>query len=102
MEKTHKISVRLTEKEAKKLEELISQSNMRKSAFIRKALFNTTVVPTDDLMKIGSQLGKIGGNINQMSKMINHSLLDLEELNKIKENHDLVTQELLKALRRLR
>lgn len=74
----HRLEIRLTEDEHGRLEETTEELGIDKSELVRKLLFrgeDTLMVTNRDFRlatdRIGTELGKIGSNVNQFARYVN-------------------------------
>ena len=65
------LTVRLTEKEKRKITEQAQKANMSLTDFIVAATNNMLIVVPEDLKPAVSEMKKMGNNINQITRRIN-------------------------------
>ncbi len=84
------VTIRLTEKELKNLNEKIAKSKMSKQKFFEKLIDEKEILVIEDLPKLILELNRIGINLNQLTKKVN-SEEKLGVFKKIDLNKDLKT-----------
>ena len=83
MQKNQKINIRVTENEKKKIEEKAKRCNMTISKFMISSCLKDKIVIVNELDKVGTELRRIGNNINQLTRLANEKIttvIDLKEL----------------------
>ena len=83
MFKDKKINIRLTEKEKSIIESKAKKLNMTITKFIISSCLKDNIVIVNGLDKVGTELRRIGNNINQLTRLANEkiiTIIDLKEL----------------------
>ena len=83
MFKDKKINIRLTEKEKSIIEVKAKKLNMTITKFIISSCLKDKIVIVNGLDKVGTELRRIGNNINQLTRLANEKIItviDLKEL----------------------
>lgn len=83
MPKDKKINIRLTEKEKSIIEAKAKKLNMTITKFIISSCLKDKIVIVNGLDKVGTELRRIGNNINQLTRLANEKIItviDLKEL----------------------
>ena len=83
MTKDKKINIRLTEKEKSIIEVKAKKLNMTLTKFIVSSCLKDKIVIVNGLDKVGTELRRIGNNINQLTRLANEKIItviDLKEL----------------------
>lgn len=83
MPKDKKINIRLSEKEKNIIEVKAKKLNMTITKFIISSCLKDKIVIVNELDKVGTELRRIGNNINQLTRLANEkiiTLIDLKEL----------------------
>ena len=83
MPKDKKINIRLTEKEKNIIELKAKKLNMTITKFIISSCLKDKIVIVNGLDKVGTELRRIGNNINQLTRLANEKIItviDLKEL----------------------
>lgn len=83
MPKDKKINIRLTEKEKSIIEVKAKKLNMTITKFIISSCLKDNIVIVNGLDKVGTELRRIGNNINQLTRLANEKIItviDLKEL----------------------
>ena len=72
-EKTHMVSVRLTDAERRKLSQICAVSGLPVSAVLRQLISGVTIRqrPPKELHDLYAEINRIGTNINQIAKVAN-------------------------------
>ena len=98
MPKDKKINIRLSEKEKNIIEVKAKKLNMTITKFIISSCLKDKIVIVNELDKVGTELRRIGNNINQLTRLANSRIItcvDLEgtkkELQKIWQSLNLLT-----------
>lgn len=83
MPKDKKINIRLSEKEKHIIEVKAKKLNMTITKFIISSCLKDKIVIVNELDKVGTELRRIGNNINQLTRLANEKIItviDLKEL----------------------
>lgn len=83
MPKDKKINIRLSEKEKSIIEVKAKKLNMTITKFIISSCLKDKIVIVNGLNKVGTELRRIGNNINQLTRLANEKIItviDLKEL----------------------
>lgn len=83
MPKDKKINIRLSEKEKNIIEVKAKKMNMTITKFIISSCLKDKIVIVNELDKVGTELRRIGNNINQLTRLANEKIItviDLKEL----------------------
>ena len=83
MPKDKKINIRLSEKEKSIIEVKAKKLNMTITKFIISSCLKDKIVIVNGLDKVGTELRRIGNNINQLTRLANEkiiTIIDLKEL----------------------
>ena len=83
MPKDKKINIRLSEKEKSIIEVKAKKLNMTITKFIISSCLKDKIVIVNGLDKVGTELRRIGNNINQLTRPANEKIItviDLKEL----------------------
>lgn len=83
MPKDKKINIRLSEKEKNIIEVKAKKLNMTITKFIISSCLKDKIVIVNELDKVGTELRRIGNNINQLTILANEKIttvIDLKEL----------------------
>lgn len=83
MPKDKKINIRLSEKEKNIIEVKAKKLNMTITKFIISSCLKDKIVIVNELDKVGTELRRIGNNINQLTRLANEKIItviDLKEL----------------------
>ena len=83
MPKDKKINLRLSEKEKNIIEVKAKKLNMTITKFIISSCLKDKIVIVNELDKVGTELRRIGNNINQLTRLANEKIItviDLKEL----------------------
>lgn len=83
MPKDKKINIRLSEKEKNIIEVKAKKLNMTIIKFIISSCLKDKIVIVNELDKVGTELRRIGNNINQLTRLANEKIItviDLKEL----------------------
>lgn len=83
MPKDKKINIRLSEKEKSIIEVKAKKLNMTITKFIISSCLKDKIVIVNGLDKVGTELRRIGNNINQLTRLANEKIItviDLKEL----------------------
>lgn len=83
MPKDKKINIRLSEKEKNIIEVKAKKLNMAITKFIISSCLKDKIVIVNELDKVGTELRRIGNNINQLTRLANEKIItviDLKEL----------------------
>lgn len=83
MPKDKKINIRLSEKEKSIIEVKAKKLNMTITKFIISSCLKDNIVIVNGLDKVGTELRRIGNNINQLTRLANEKIItviDLKEL----------------------
>ena len=83
MPKDKKINIRLKEKEKSIIEVKAKKLNMTLTKFIVSSCLKDKIVIVNGLDKVGTELRRIGNNINQLTRLANEKIItviDLKEL----------------------
>ena len=83
MPKDKKINKRLSEKEKNIIEVKAKKMNMTITKFIISSCLKDKIVIVNELDKVGTELRRIGNNINQLTRLANEKIItviDLKEL----------------------
>ena len=98
MPKDKKINIRLSEKEKNIIEVKAKKLNMTITKFIISSCLKDKIVIVNELDKVGTELRRIGNNINQLTRLANSRIItcvDLEgtkkELQKLWQSLNLLT-----------
>ena len=80
-EKTHMISVRLTDAERRKLSQLCAVSGLPVSAAVREMIGGVTIRqrPPQELHDLYVEINHIGNNINQIARSVNAGIARPED-----------------------
>jgi len=90
------VKVAFTKKEFQQLEKLLTESVAQSySAYIRKTVLTKTPPVTKELAAVHGQLGRIGGNINQIARVTNQNeALDMETYKRFQQELEHLKSEL--------
>ena len=83
MPKDKKINIRLSEKEKNIIEVKAKKLIMTITKFIISSCLKDKIVIVNELDKVGTELRRIGNNINQLTRLANEKIItviDLKEL----------------------
>ena len=83
MPKDKKINIRLSEKEKNIIEVKAKKLNMTITKFIISSCLKDKIVIVNELDTVGTELRRIGNNINQLTRLANEKIItviDLKEL----------------------
>ncbi len=83
MPKDKKINIRLSEKEKNIIKVKAKKLNMTITKFIISSCLKDKIVIVNELDKVGTELRRIGNNINQLTRLANEKIItviDLKEL----------------------
>ena len=89
MPKDKKINIRLSEKEKSIIEVKAKKLNMTITKFIISSCLKDKIVIVNGLDKVGTELRRIGNNINQLTRVANEKIItviDFKEL-RMEMNH---------------
>lgn len=97
------MSIRVSERERRQIEEKAVDTGMTPSAYIRTMLLESGNVDTtihDDRQKLLHELSEIGNNINQIARMANTNVFILKsDVQDVKEQLRQIQQLLLQYIR---
>jgi len=80
VKKTRSINVHLSELDYELIKKKAEKVNLPMSEFLRQTCFKTHIsVPDTNLVRILSELSKIGANLNQLTKKVNANGINLSE-----------------------
>lgn len=85
-EKTHMISVRLTDAERRKLSQICAVSGLPVSAAIREMIggVNIRQRPPGELHELYLEINRIGTNINQIARKANAGFVTKDDMKELK------------------
>lgn len=85
-EKTHMISVRLTDAERRKLSQICAVSGLPVSAAIREMIGGVTIHqrPPGELHELYLEINRIGTNINQIARKANAGFVTKDDMKELK------------------
>lgn len=69
--RTRQIVIRLTDEEFARIKKKVAASGMRQQEYLLRAILNQRIVSTDGLKELVPQLKRIGGNLNQLTRLAN-------------------------------
>ena len=98
------LTVRLTEKEKRKITEQAQKANMSLTDFIVSATNNVLIVAPEDLKPAVSEMKKMGNNINQIARKINSGVVrsyNFHEMIKKQDEIIVLLQEIADANREI-
>lgn len=67
----NRVVIRLSDEEYTEFQQWAASAGMSYQEYGRRALLNQTITNTDAIKELVPQLGKIGGNLNQIAKALN-------------------------------
>ena len=97
MLKDKKINIRLSEKEKNIIEVKAKKLNMTITKFIISSCLKDKIVIVNELDKVGTELRRIGNNINQLTRLANEKIITVIDLKELRMEVNNVWQ-LLKQL----
>lgn len=97
MPKGKKINIRLSEKEKNIIEVKAKKLNMTITKFIISSCLKDKIVIVNELDKVGTELRRIGNNINQLTRLANEKIITVIDLKELRMEVNNVWQ-LLKQL----
>lgn len=97
MPKDKKINIRLSEKEKNIIEVKAKKLNMTITKFIISSCLKDKIVIVNELDKVGTELRRIGNNINQLKRLANKKIITVIDLKELRMEVNNVWQ-LLKQL----
>ena len=97
MPKDKKINIRLSEKEKNIIEVKAKKLNMTITKFIISSCLKDKIVIVNELDKVGTELRRIGNNINQLTRLANKKIITVIDLKELRMEENNVWQ-LLKQL----
>ena len=97
MPKDKKINIRLSEKEKIIIEVKAKKLNMTITKFIISSCLKDKIVIVNELDKVGTELRRIGNNINQLTRLANKKIITVIDLKELRMEVNNVWQ-LLKQL----
>ena len=97
MPKDKKINIRLSEKEKNIIEVKAKKLNMTITKFIISSCLKDKIVIVNELDKVGTELRRIGNNINQLTRLANKKIITVIDLKELRMEVNNVWQ-LLKQL----
>ena len=97
MPKDKKINIRLTEKEKSIIEVKAKKLNMTITKFIISSCLKDKIVIVNGLDKVGTELRRIGNNINQLTRLANEKIITVINLKELRMEVNNIWQ-LLKQL----
>lgn len=97
MPKDKKINIRLSEKEKNIIEVKAKKLNMTITKFIISSCLKDKIVIVNELDKVGTELRRIGNNINQLTRLANEKIITVIDLKELRMEVNNVWQ-LLKQL----
>ena len=83
--KNKHFNFRVNEKEYNKIKSKIEKSKLNTSEYLLRTAMNKEIVDVDGLEEIIMQLGKIGNNINQLTKLCNQVRITNINLENVKK-----------------
>ena len=83
--KNRHFNFRVNEKEYNKIKSKIEKSKLNTSEYLLRTAMNKDIVDVDGLEEIIMQLGKIGNNINQLTKLCNQVRITNINLENVKK-----------------
>lgn len=98
MNRTQRITFRVTEYEEKLIIARADKTRMTKSNFIRSAVLNKPIVAIDGLPEFSTQLKRIGNNVNQLTVLLRMNRIETVNLQGIKEELQSITKSVASAL----
>ena len=97
MPKDKKINIRLSEKEKNIIEVKAKKLNMTITKFIISSCLKDKIVIVNELDKVGTELRRIGNNINQLTRLANEKIITVVDLKELRMEVNNIWQ-LLKQL----
>ena len=97
MPKDKKINIRLSEIEKNIIEVKAKKLNMTITKFIISSCLKDKIVIVNELDKVGTELRRIGNNINQLTRLANEKIITVIDLKELRMEVNNVWQ-LLKQL----
>ena len=97
MPKDKKINIRLSEKEKNIIEVKAKKLNMTITKFIISSCLKDKIVIVNELDKVGTELRRVGNNINQLTRLANKKIITVIDLKELRMEVNNVWQ-LLKQL----
>ena len=97
MPKDKKINIRLSEKEKSIIEVKAKKLNMTITKFIISSCLKDKIVIVNGLDKVGTELRRIGNNINQLTRLANEKIITVIDLKELRMDVNNIWQ-LLKQL----
>ena len=84
-EKTHMISVRLTDAERRKLSQICAVSDLPVSAVLRQLISGVTIRqrPPKELHDLYAEINRIGTNINQIARKTNAGFATKDDMREL-------------------
>ena len=84
MNKEKRITIRLTEEEYRIIEEKSKSALMNFSKYSRHALLNKHIVAVDGIRELTIELRRIGGNLNNLTRLANEGRIYAVDLDYVK------------------
>jgi len=101
-ERSKQLNIRLTETEIELLQKKIKKSKLSQSEYIRKSILEKNIIVIDEIKGLMVELKRVGNNLNQVTRMINTGeVKDSKELVQIKNNLEIVWNEVINALKKV-
>lgn len=83
--RTHRITIRLTDKEWNELNSKVAKTNMKLSAYCRSVISGAEIkeTPPADFPYLIREVRRVGTNVNQLAKIANTTGENVSELNQL-------------------
>ena len=101
-ERSKQLNIRLSEKEVELLQKNIEKSKLSQSEYVRKSILEKNIIVIDEIKGLMVELKRVGNNLNQVTRMMNSGeVKDSNELTDVKNNLEIVWNEVIKALKKV-
>ena len=96
------LNFRLNEVELNQFQNLVLESNLKQSEYMRKCLLQKEIIVINDIKELTIQLKKIGNNLNQLTKSVHEGKVNCgNELVELQTELQCVWEEVIRALKKV-
>ncbi len=99
MNRTRKITFRVTENEGKLIDSKAAKAHMTNSNYVRSVALGKNIVVVEGLPEFNTQLKRIGNNVNQLTVLFRERRIENINLQGIKEELQTITKDVSQLLR---
>jgi len=90
-----RVTFRVSVKELKHIDDLVTKSNMSLSEYLRHASTNRKIKVVDGLPEFSKELRAVGRNLNQLTRLCNQGKITCLDLGGIKRKVAVITEKII-------